>query len=210
MDVRRPEQLKRLGGAASLGHIGTFPQNLAGIYQGRLRSRHVGRRGYPRQTRVRKLHVAFPAGHGNYFQAAADFKIIVKKTGQFADGQPMAHGDWIPPDKGAAVSGQAVALHINAVDGIRTIQDQNLYVVFCSRLETVGQGVDKRIHPAADILQVHQQHIDGLEHAGVRNAGLSVQAEYRDLQRRIDEIGRFNHIVLFFGEKSMLGRIQRL
>ena len=121
-----------------------------------------------------------------------------------ADGQAVAHGDGETADEGGALGPQQVAFDRAAADGVGPIQDQHFHAARPRGFHAVGQGVDERVDPGAGILEVDQQGVDVGEHLRAGNPGTPVQAQYREAERRIDQVGGLDHVVLFFREKPVL------
>ena len=71
-------------------------------------------------------------------------------------------------------------------------------------LEHVTQRRDERVDAAAEVLQVDEQHVERVEHRLGRPAHFAVQAEYRDAEHRIDEVGRLDHVVLLVAAQAVL------
>jgi len=68
----------------------------------------------------------------------------------------------------------------------------------------IRKGGQKGINPGPHILEIHHQHIDAFHHFHRRDPGFAVKAENRDFQPRIDDVVRFDHVILFFSIKSVL------
>ena len=71
--------------------------------------------------------------------------------------------------------------------------------------EHVAQCGDEGVDAAAQVLQVDQQHVEAVHHGVGGASHLAVQAEYRDAQLRVGEVGRLDHVVLLVAAQTMLG-----
>jgi hypothetical protein len=71
-------------------------------------------------------------------------------------------------------------------------------------LEHVAQRGDERVDAAAEVLQVHEQYIERVEHCVARAPHLAVQAEHRDAVHGIVEIRRLHHVVLLVAAQPVL------
>ena len=92
----------------------------------------------------------------------------------------------------------------SAADGVGPVQDEHFHAARPRGFHAVGQGVDERVDPGARILEIDQQDVDVGEHLPTGDAGVPVQAEDRQAQRRIDQVAGLDHVVLFFREKPVL------
>jgi len=130
-----PKKLKRLSGAPPLRDIGSFPEDLSRIYQGRSRGRQIRRRRYPWQAGVLEKHVPFPSCHGHHGQVTPDAEVGVKKQGQFSYGATMTHGDGVHADERGVFRSQAIAFQTVSPNRVWTVQHENLFAMGTSRLK---------------------------------------------------------------------------
>jgi hypothetical protein len=71
-------------------------------------------------------------------------------------------------------------------------------------LEHVAQRGDEGVDAAAEVLQVHQQHVERVEHRRRRPPHLAVQAEDGNAVHRIVEVRRLDHVVLLVAAQAVL------
>ena len=74
----------------------------------------------------------------------------------------------------------------------------------CRRFQHIAQGRDEGVDAATEILQINQQHIEGIHHGVCRAAHIPVETKYGNTQHRIDEIRGFHHIVLLVAAQAVL------
>ncbi len=89
-------------------------------------------------------------------------------------------------------------------DGIRAVEDPHRLAGARGGLECVTQRRDEGIHAAAEILEIDQQHVEGLEHRRRRATHRAVQAEYRDSVVPVRVVRGLDHVVLLVAAQSVL------
>jgi len=77
------------------------------------------------------------------------------------------------------------------------------------RLEDVRERRDERVDPAAEVLEIDQQDVEGLHHGVGRPPHLAIQAEHGNSVHRIGEVARFDHVVLLVAAQAVLGPERR-
>ena len=122
----------------------------------------------------------------------------------------MAHGQGIRPHEGGPLRPQQIAFHRGAADGVGAVQDHHLFAQGRRGLHHLGQGGGKGVDPGAHVLHVHQDRVHRRQGLGRRRQPGPVEADHRQLQDRVDKIGRGDHIVLLFPQQAVLRAEQDL
>ena len=68
----------------------------------------------------------------------------------------------------------------------------------------VAQRGDEGVDTAAEVLQVDEQDVEGIHHRGGRPPHFAIEAEDRNAELRVEEVRRFDHVVLLVALDSML------
>ena len=174
VDVRCPDQLERLGGAAALRQVGRLEQAGARVEQRGLRCRHVGAGQDPRQPGVGEQLVGPPALDHDHVEVACTFVLpaagqqhAVGVAGELTGGHPVLLDDPVLADAG----GEAVDQQRppgSAADRVRSIQDHEAETELAGGDHRVVHGPDVGVEPRADVLDVedHGLHLRLGEEAG--------------------------------------------
>ena len=183
VDIRRAQQhFERTGGAAPLGQQRAFQHHRPGIGPGHGQIGGIGA-GIDPGPLVQGPAKAggglrLPALHGNDLIVDLQAIVVDEPVAQFAQGHAVAHGHGAGPDKAFPAGDQAHPFH-RTTSGVGAIQDPDGLAVFGRRLQHIEQGGDEGIDPAAQVLQVDQDDVEGL-HGRCRGAAdLAIKAEDR-------------------------------
>ncbi len=72
-------------------------------------------------------------------------------------------------------------------------------------LQDIPQGRHEGVDAAAQVLEVHEECIEGVHHGGRGPPHLPVETEDREAMDRIHEVRGFHHVVLLVPTQSVLG-----
>ena len=122
---------------------------------------------------------------------------------QFAEREPMTHRQRSCADKAFPAGAQRQTFD-RPTHRIGPIEDPDSLLMLRCRFEDVAQGRDERINSTAQILQIDEDHVEGIHHRIRRLAHVSIKAEDRDAMHRIDEVRRLDHVVLLIAAQTML------
>src|SRR4029077_18189049 len=95
-------------------------------------------------------------------------------------------------------------LNGHAVNGIRAIEDDDLYARFFASAHTEIHRPDERVIARPDILEVNEQNIEISQHFPGRLAVFAVQTVNGNVKTRVLVTFPFHHVVLRLAEKPML------
>ena len=122
---------------------------------------------------------------------------------QFAHAQAVAHRHRAGANKTFPARPQCQPFDRPA-GGVRAVENPHRFAMLRGGFQHITQRRDEGVNAAAEILQIDQQHVETVHHRGSRAAYFAVQAEYRDAVQRVEEIGRFDHVVLLVAAQAML------
>ena len=122
VDERRPDELERPRGSPSLRKIGPLEEAGSGVKRRGLRSRHVRRRGDPRQPGFLPGHRPLPSAQLDDLQLGADSMDLVEEGGDLAHRQPVTDRDWVAADVGREGGIEEIPLQQLPSDRIRTVE----------------------------------------------------------------------------------------
>ena len=115
----------------------------------------------------------------------------------------MTHRHRTGADKAFAPGPERQPFHRPA-HRVRAIQNPYGLVLLRSRLEHVAERRHERVDSAPHVLQINQQHVEGIHHVGRRPAYFPVKAEDRNAVHGVGVVLRFDHIVLLVAAKPVL------
>jgi hypothetical protein len=144
------------------------------------------------------------AGHGHDFQFDIQAQPRHQPACQFAEGESMAHDERRGADEALPARLQNRSLD-GPTGGIGPVQYPDRLAGPGAGLQQVGQGGDEGVNAGADVLKVHQQDVEGLQHGGGRPAHLAIEAEDRDAVDRVTIVLGLDHVVLLIAAHAMLG-----
>ena len=200
----RARDLERPGRAAALGQVGAFEQHHAGIDDGALQRRQVGRRQHPRQPRLVVVLVSAPAREGQHLDRGPQIEALVAQAGELADGQAVAQGYRKLSHERLVAGPQHRAFDGVAADGVGPVADDHRDPAGRAGLQAFGHRVDVGVDAGADVLQVDDEQIDIGKHRRRGRAGLPVQGVHRHLEPRMPRVVRLDHVVLHVRAEPVL------
>ena len=148
-----------------------------------------------------------PLRHGDHLQLDRERVFANEPAGHFTERQAVAHRHHTRTDETLLSLAQRQTFDGSA-RRVRPIEHPHRLAKPCSSLEHIQQGRDEGIDPATEVLQIDEDHIAVCEHLVGRSAHASVQAVYGYAVARIEEIRRFDHVVLLIAAQTVL-RTQR-
>ena len=89
--------------------------------------------------------------------------------------------------------------------GVGSVEHPDRLAPLRSRFENVTQRRHEGVDPATHVLQVDEQHVEGVHHGRCRPPHIAVQAEDRDPVHGVGEVRRLDHVVLLVAAQSVLG-----
>ena len=107
---------------------------------------------------------------------------------QFAQGQPVAHGHGSGTDKAFPSVPERQPLDRTSCR-IGPVQHPHRFAIFRRLFKHIAKRGNEGVDAAAKILKINEHHIEAVHHRGAWTSHLAVQAEDRDAQRRVPEIG---------------------
>ena len=108
------------------------------------------------------------------------------------------------PTNDAYAGLEQVPLDFVAANRIRPVADNDVHAVTGGGAQAVGHRVDVGVDTRADVLQIHDEHVDVPKHLGGRFARLAVERVHRHGSPRVPPVGRLDHVVLHVRSKAML------
>ncbi len=114
----------------------------------------------PGQSRIPPTHIAFPALHGNNCQFAPHLVIIIHPKSHFARSEAVQVSHRRPANKSLEAAFENIAAHKFTAHRIRTIEDNELFVVFDSGFHAQLHCAHIGIGSIADVLDVVHKDID--------------------------------------------------
>ena len=207
VQVRRPHDLQRMRRSPPLRQRGPFDQHRTAVRPRHRQPCRIGAGIDPRQrphrpAETRRL-ARVVACHVNHPQVHVQTDVLHEPAGEFPDGQPVAHRQRRRADKTLPAGFQPQPLD-GAPGGIRPVQHPHRFAVRRARLQHVEKRGDERVDAAADVLQVHQQHVEPVQHGRRRAPHRAVQAVHRHPVHRVAVIGGFHHVVLLVAAHAVL------
>ncbi len=207
IEPRRAEQFQRPRRAPPLGKRRALKQHGSGITTRHRQVRCVRARVHPAALadrpavtgRVRRS----PSLHPDHAIVDVEPQRRPEPLPQFAHGQSVAHRHRPRADEALPARAQRQPLDRPA-GRVRAIEHPHGFARPGGGLQHVAQRSNKRVDAAAEVLQVHQQHVERIEHPRGRPAHLAVEAEDGDAVRRIHEVRRFDHVVLLVSPQTVL------
>ncbi len=198
-------------GAAAFRERGAFHHHGAGVAARHPETGGVGARIHPaaavrlagQRPAISRGRIRPPALHGHDLAIDVDGVLPHEPACQLAHGETVPHRHGARADEAFPAVAQRGAFHRPA-RGVRTIEHPHAASGARAVLEHVAQRGDERIDAAADVLQVHQQHVDILEHGRRGPAHLAVEAEYGNAEAQVAELAGLDHIVLLVATQAVL------
>ena len=89
-------------------------------------------------------------------------------------------------------------------DRVGAVEHPHRFVVRGRRFEDIAQRRDERIDPAAEVLQVDEQHVESRHHLCGGPTHVTVEAENRNAVYAVGKVGRFDHVVLLVAAQPVL------
>jgi hypothetical protein len=129
--------------------------------------------------------------------------VAMNQLGEFAHRQAVAHRQRPGADEAFPARAQQQSFE-RAASRVWAVEYPHLLAVLGRGFEQVAQGGDEGVDAAAEVLQVDQQDVETVHHRRRRTTYFAVQAEYRDAMRRVDEVGRLDHVVLLVAAQPVL------
>ncbi len=207
VDIGGAEQLQRAGGAAALREGAALDHHRAGVGPSHPQVRGVGAGIDPgalaQRPAVAGPVLGPPALHLDHPVVDAQLEPVDEPAAELAQGQAVAHGQGAGSDEALPARAQRQALD-RAPDGIGPVQHPHRLAVGGRRLQHIEQGGDEGVDAAAEVLQVHQQHVEGAHHLAGRAAHLAIEAEDSHAVHRIVVVRRLDHVVLLVAPKAVL------
>ena len=208
IDVRRPEQLQRSGGATPFRQGRALQHHRARIGPGHGKVGGVGAGVDPaalgHRPAVAGGRIRLPAGHGDHLALHVELEGGDEPAGQLAHGHAMAHGQRPGADKALPARLQQGALH-GPARGVGAVEYPHGLLVPGGGFEHVAQGGDEGVDAATQILQIDQQHVEAVHHRRGGPAHLAVQAEHGDAVLGVEVVGGLDHVVLLVPAQAVLG-----
>jgi hypothetical protein len=140
--------------------------------------------------------VAPPAAHLDDGQLAADG--LVAQGRDLAGGHAVAVGDRDPADERAVAGEDGAALDVDAADGVRAIEDDDLDAGLGARLHHVEERPDVGVVARADVLDVVDHGVDAGEHLGARvqrRLAGAVERVHRQPGHRVARLADADHVL---------------
>ena len=122
---------------------------------------------------------------------------------EFAHGQAVAHRHRAGADEALPAVAQGQAFNRPA-GRVGAVEHPDRLAVLGRRFEHVAQRGDEGVDAAAEVLQVDEQDVEGFHHRGGRPAHFAVEAEDGNAELRVEEIRRFDHVVLLVAAQAVL------
>ena len=202
VDPRRADHFERRVGPATDRNVGPFHQRDPGVEHGLGDRSQVGRRRRPDEPRLVEIGGPPPAPHAHDFELCAEMLVGVDHLGELAERHAVANGERMVIDEGHVARGRERTGHVDAVDGIRTIEDHDAQPALGRDGEGSVHGGGVGVETGADVLDVEHQRIDAGQHLVARRKAIAVEAV--DGQARTFVAAVFDPLVEI-GEKAMLG-----
>ena len=122
---------------------------------------------------------------------------------EFAHRQAVAHRHRAGADEALPAGAQGQAFD-RAAGGVGAVEHPDRLAVLRGGFEHVAQRGDEGVDAAAEILQVDEQDVEAVHHRGGRPAHFAVEAEDGNAELRVEEIRRFDHVVLLVAAQAVL------
>ena len=206
VDVGRAEQFERAGGAPALAQRRAFQHHRAGIGPRHVDVGGIGAGIDPdplRRPAEAGRIVGRPAVHLDHPVIQVEVEMGDEPAAHLPQSQPVPHRHRTGADEAFPAGAERQPLDRSSC-GIGAIEHPDRLPMPGRRLEHVEQGGDEGVDPAADILEIDQDHIECAHALAGRAADLAIEAEHRDVGGRIGIIRRFHHIVLEIAANPVL------
>jgi hypothetical protein len=154
------------------------------------------------RSETRRL-LGLPAVHRDHLALDIEPQRADEPARQLTQGEPVPHRQRARADEALPAGAQLQALH-RPPGRIRTIENPHRLARSGGFLQHVAQRRDEGVDATAEILQIDQQHIEGVHHRGRRPAHGAVETEHGNAVQRIDVVGRLHHVVLLVAAQAML------
>ena len=136
-----------------------------------------------------------PVVHLDHPVGDVEAEAMDEPVAHLAHGQPVAHRHRAGADEALLPRQQQSALD-RAPGGIGPVEHPDLLAVPGRLFEQIEQRGAEGVNPAAEVLQVEQEHVGGAHHLPGRAAHLAVEAEQRDAVARVGLVRGLDHVVL--------------
>ncbi len=193
-----------VGTAADGVVAGGFEHADGGIEEGGVEGAHVGGGIDPGEVGGIEPIAALPAAHGDDFEGAGEAKFGLEHAGEFAGGHAVAEGEGVGADEGFAAFGEDGAFDADAVDGVGAVEDEERHFAFGGFLHDVAHGADVGIEAGADVLDVEDDDVDGVEHGG-GGAAIGVLVEAPDFDLGGGVLGVLDAFAVLLAEDAVFG-----
>ena len=108
-------------------------------------------------------------------QFCADSVFLVEEPGEFADGQAVAHRNWVLPDERGKRRVETISGDSLAANGIGAVEDEKGNARLGAGGHAQAHGVEIGVKARADVLNVKEHQLDAGEHGGIRCAHLAIE-----------------------------------
>ena len=164
VEERRADDLEGHRGAAALAHVGALEDAGADIAQRRVEVLAVRAGRNPRQVRVVKAHPALPAGQRNDRQLHVELQVILDIARILADGQRVLRGQLvIAHERGLRELKNGAAVP-DAAQRVDAVEHDHGLAAARARLHGVGERVEVGVKARADVLNIEDQDVKGVQH----------------------------------------------
>ena len=207
VDVGRTEQLQRPRRAAAFAERRSFQHHRPGIGARHVEVRGVGAGIDPDTLAERPAEagrgIGFVALHLDHAIVDVELEMIDEPEAELAKCQAVAHRDWPCSDEAFPTGAERQSLDRPA-GGVGAIEHPHALAVLGRGLEHIKQRGDEGVDAAAEVLKVHQDHVERAHRLTGGASHLAVEAEHRNAELRVGEVLRLHHIVLFVAPEAVL------
>src|SRR4029077_2352584 len=134
---------------------------------------------------------------------------IAKLRRKFADRFAVTNRNRMHPHKRLVTFFDRRTLNGDAVDWIRSIEDDNVKSALLARVHAEVERPDESVITRADVLKIDKENVEILQHFVGRFAMFAVQTVNRNVQPRMLVAFPFDHVVLGLTEESVLRSEER-
>ena len=147
---------------------------------------------------------AIPVFHRQDGQFTIGECLVPELLCQFADSAAMPDGEGMHADKRFVIRIECRPFSRHPIDRIWPIEHNDCGAASFARAHAKVERPNKSVVTRPDVLKIHNQHIEPVQHFRSRLAMFTVKTVNRNVQTRMLVAFPFHHVVLCLAEKSVL------